>query len=254
MQSSRATDDFSLRASAGSGVAVDTIGSRLARLHPLGDDDHRALSRLLEERQWIAAGRGIAADGPATQNACALLEGWVCRCKDFRDGRRQIIALLTPGEIIGADEAGSPRRTDFALRTLTRTQVAWFPRARLREVLDDHPRIATAMRAAAAVEKAILRAWLVNLGQRTAIERLAFLFCEMSERLGDEKGAAQRFALPLTQQSLADVLGLTPVHVNRVLQRLRRDGLVEFHDGLLTIQDLSRTQALAGFDNAYLGA
>ncbi|MGI9170557.1 MAG: Crp/Fnr family transcriptional regulator [Caulobacteraceae bacterium] len=228
--------------------------SKLERLSPLTETDRRAVADLVDDEIWLAEGQNLCAEGRAPDAVCALLAGWACRCKDFRDGRRQIIALLTPGDLIGCDEAGASRKADHAVRALTRVRVAWIPRPRLRATLAEHRGLASAVRMAVAMEEAILRAWLVNLGQRPAYQRMAFFLCEMAERVSGGTGGAERFALPLTQQTLACVLGLTPVHVNRVLQRLRSEGLVDFHNGMVTMRDPVRTWALAGFDNEYLVA
>ncbi len=138
------------------------------------------------------------------------------------------------------------------MRALTRVKVAWISRARWNQTLSRHGALAAAARAALAIEDSILRSWLVNLGQRSALERMTFLFCELAERLAGDGAPPKNLPLPLTQQILAHALGLTPVHVNRVLQRLRADHLIDFGDGTLTIHDLARAHALAGFDRAYL--
>jgi CRP-like cAMP-binding protein len=233
---------------------ADPLIARLGQFGDLDARDRDALARLTAGSTWIRDGRSLIPEGQAIDVVCALLEGWACRCKDFRDGRRQIIAILTPGDLIALDDRAIPRKFDHSVRAVTRVRVAWIPQADLRDVLVEHHGLARAIRAAAAVEEAILRAWLVNLGQRSAHERMAFLFCELAERLADESGPAARFALPLTQQMLAHALGLTPVHVNRVLRRLRDDGLLELQDGILTIHDPIRTRTLADFNEAYLRA
>jgi CRP-like cAMP-binding protein len=235
-----------------SASVAEPLIAKLAHFGALDEGDRRALAQMTADAVWVPEGRSLIPEGQAIDVVCALLEGWACRCKDFRDGRRQIIAILTPGDLIALDDRVATRKIDHSVRALTRVRVAWIPRAELRDALAAHQGLARAISAAAAIEEAILRAWLVNLGQRSAHERMAFLFCELAERLADDAGPAIRFALPLTQQMLAHALGLTPVHINRVLRRLRREGLLELQDGVLTIHDPVRTKFLADFNNAYL--
>ena len=214
-------------------------------------DEGNAPNTMTGEEAWIGEGRAIVADGEVPPMFCLLLDGWACRCKDFRDGRRQIIAFLTPGDVICGGEATAPRRSDHAVRALTRTRVTWVSHARWRGALMLDERLATAVFGSAVREAAILRAWLVNLGQRPARERMAWLFCDLAERL-DDNGPSENIGVPLSQQTLAHALGLTPVHVNRVLQQLRGDGLIDFHNGMLTIRDLGSLHRVAGYDSAYL--
>ncbi|MGI8839910.1 MAG: Crp/Fnr family transcriptional regulator [Caulobacteraceae bacterium] len=265
----------------------------LDRLHGLDGDDRVALARLFGATQWVGPGEVVAPEGGAAGGLCALLDGWACRCKDFHDGRRQIIALLIPGDLLLQDHVPRAGAADHAVITLTEATIAWIPQEAMATVLRDHPGIARALRTAAAVELSALRAWLVNLGLRSAQQRMAHLFCELAARLEPipiglnqpdrDKRAPTRtperfpvarpvstfaegvaaladrrsptaFDLPLTQQALGWALGLTTVHVNRVLQQLRRDGLIDFRGGVLAIPDPARLEALAGFDRAYLAA
>ncbi len=224
-------------------------------LHGLDEGERQALGRLLGEGRWVGAGEVVLGEGRAPDGVCMLLEGWACRCKDFRDGRRQIAAVLIPGDLIHHGDATHPRAGDHAVRALTRARIAWIEPEAVTAALRDHPGLARALHMAAAIEQSTVRAWVVNLGQRTGPERTAHLFCELAQRLaGAGRPPAVTFALPLTQQALAWALGLTPVHVNRVLQQLRGERLIDFHDGVLTIIDGDRLRTLADFDGAYLTA
>ena len=219
----------------------------------LEEDERRALDRLLGEGRWVGVGEVVLGEGRAPDGVCMLLEGWACRCKDFRDGRRQIAALLIPGDLIHHGDATHPRAGDHAVRALTRARIAWIAPEAVAAALLDHPGLAQALRMAAAIEQATVRAWVVNLGQRPARERMAHLFCELAQRLTPaDRQPPATFALPLTQQILARALGLTAVHVNRVLQQLRGERLIDFHGGVLTISDIARLRTLADFDGAYL--
>lgn len=222
-------------------------------LHGLGESERRVLDRLLGEGRWVGVGEVVLGEGRAPDGVCVLLEGWACRCKDFRDGRRQIAALLIAGDLIHHGDATHPRAGDHAVRALTRARIAWIAPEAVMAALGDYPGLAQALRMAAAIEQATVRAWVVNLGQRVAHQRMAHLFCELAHRLAPrDRPCPASFALPLTQQVLAWALGLTAVHVNRVLKQLRGDGLIDFHNGVLTIFDNARLKRLADFDGAYL--
>lgn len=224
-------------------------------LHGLDQGERRALDGLLGEGRWMGPGEVVLGEGRAPDGICLLIEGWACRYKDFRDGRRQIAALLIPGDLIHHGDATHPRAGDHAVRALTRARIAWVAPQAAAVALGDWPTLARALRMAAAIEHATVRAWVVNLGQRPAHERMAHLFCELAERLSAAgRGSPTAFELPLTQQALGWTLGLTTVHVNRVLQQLRGEGLIDFHDNVLTIFDSPRLKRLADFDGAYLVA
>jgi len=233
---------------------ANALTRNLQRLSPLGPDDRLALEALVRSAEWIAPGARIANEGEPDGATRPLLDGLACRYKDFRDGRRQVIALLLPGDIC-VGYGHPPGRMDHGVRALTRVRIATIPAHRFAELVDRHPAIAAGFRKAALIEQAILRAWVVNLGQRDARERMAHLFCELERRMKDHGLLLSDggFALPLTQQELGAALGLTSVHVNRVLQRLRNEALIDLDHGFLRIQDLRRLQSLADFDPTYLG-
>lgn len=224
----------------------------LSRLTPI---ERSALWELLHAWEWVPAGAAIQREGDCSGAVHGLLAGLACRHKDFRDGRRQIIAILFPGDF-SRNLAGAARPTDHHVRALTRAKVVRISLHHLEAVIAANPGIERALHTATIVEAAVLRAWIVNLGQRQAHERLAHLFCEMAHRmvncgLSRPDGS---FELPLTQKELGTALGLTSVHVNRVLQKLRAEALVEFTSGILRIRELERLQGIANFDPAYLSA
>jgi CRP-like cAMP-binding protein len=226
----------------------NAVTRKLEALAPLGPDDRLMLDEWERSAVMVGAGQPLAAEGAVPDSISWLFEGWAAWHKDFRDGRRQILALLLPGDSWEGDpEARVP--LDHGVRTLTRARIAKIPREVVTEVLRGHPRLATALRRADLVEQSFLRAWMVNLGQRPALERMAHLICEVGHRLGQGADVTgdRRFELPLTQLELASALGLTSVHVNRVLQRLRSGGLIDFRDGIMVIHDHARLCALADF-------
>jgi CRP-like cAMP-binding protein len=121
------------------------------------------------------------------------------------------------------------------------------------EITDRHPRIARALWADMLVDAAVFREWLANIGRRSAYRRVAHLLCEVMMRL-DAVGLAQSgsYELPVTQTELADALGLSTVHINRILQQIRGEGLITFRGNMLMVHEWERLKAAGNFDQAYL--
>lgn len=181
-----------------------------------------------------------------------LLDGFVCRYKDLSQGQRQITELHVPGDFVDL-HSFTLKHLDHAILTLTPCRVAEMSHTRLEEITARFPHLARVYWFTTNLDAAIHREWEVSLGRRMAVQRTAHLFCELQVRLGivglaDESG----YALPITQAVLAECLGLTSVHVNRVLRELRERGLVELRGGRVWIQNLAGLQDLGEFDPAYL--
>jgi CRP-like cAMP-binding protein len=179
------------------------------------------------------------------------MEGFACRYKLRPNGARQITDYLLPGDHCNLDTL--PGEKLGSLIALTPTKVARISFDALSSAQRDYPGIARAFRKAAVVEGAILREGLMNMGRRSADERLAHFFCELYARM-HAVGLVQRhsFRVPLTQFDLGDTLGLSYVHVNRTLQSLRQQGLFTLSSKTLTILNPEGLKQLAGFDPSYL--
>jgi CRP-like cAMP-binding protein len=137
--------------------------------------------------------------------------------------------------------------------TLSPCKIVNIMHADMRRLIDRFPAIGEAMRSYGCMENAVLASWVVNVGRRDALERMAHLICEAHYRLSlVDSHQSQQIYFPLTQDDLADVLGLTPVHINRKLQQLRQEGLITLRSKQLTIHDLRTLQQIAGFDSSYL--
>lgn len=221
---------------------------------PLAADAQRSLLQgIPHEIVGIANGEDIFVEGEAVTEACMLLEGWACRYKTLLDGRRQIIGFVLPGELCSSWAAGTGGM-EHGVRALTPARVAKVDRAVVLARTDKHSALVDRMRLAAAQEHTILGAWLLNIGQRKAPERIAHLFCELATRM-HKIGLPQvdgGYEAPLTQTDLADALGLTSVHVNRVLQKLRERGFIDFRRGVLSIRDVPALCAYVEFKDGYL--
>ncbi len=226
--------------------------SKLEHVVPLEAPDLDALAGLMRLEEHVQADRNIVSEGQAPRSMFVLLEGLACRYRMLPDGARQILTFLLPGDLCDL-HVFLLRRMDHSIGTLTPVRLATITREDLLEVGLRHPRISVGLWWSSLQEEAVLRERIVSLGRRDARERVAYLLCELVWRqkaIGHASGDS--IDLPLTQIELADALGLTPVHVNRVLQALRRDGLLMLERRQLTLLNLDALVAVAQFDAGYL--
>lgn len=232
-------------------AGVNPVIAKLDGLAPLGAADRALLRAVTAERRLVAPASDLIRQGEPTDAAFVVLDGFACRYKLRKTGMRQITAYLVPGDICGLG-AAALAWSDHAVGTLAPCRVARIGPEMIGPLLE-RPSIAAALRLSRLVEAAIAREWLVSIGRRSAPERLAHLFCELLVRL-QAVGlvGADGYAMPVTQIDLADTTGLTSVHVNRSLQDMRKEGLIELRKRRLRILDLPRLRTLAEFDPAYL--
>lgn len=225
---------------------------RLMHAAELGDQEIQAIEELCRQPRDIAAKKYLSREGDEMHSFPVILSGWAARYQILRDGARQITRLLLPGDAVYFD--GTPGGTAIdEVVTLSPCKIVHIAHADMRRLIDRFPAIGEAMRAYGSMENAALASWVVNVGRRDALERMAHLICETQYRLSlVERHQGQHIAFPLTQDDLADALGLTPVHINRKLQQLRQDGLITLRSKQLTIHDLRSLQQIAGFDPSYL--
>jgi len=194
----------------------------------------------------------IVRRGERLNSSILLLEGLLARYKDLSNGQRQITHIHVPGDF--ADLHGyTLGYLDHNLITLTPCRIARAPHTGLLAITNRFPHLTRAFWFSTNLDASIHREWEVSLGRRNAIERAAHLLCEIQSRLlvvGAAEGDS--FRLPITQNQFAECLGLTGVHVNRVLRELREAGLADFRGGRVTIHDRPGLEALAEFDPLYL--
>lgn len=200
----------------------------------------------------IAAGATMIQEGKTYQDIYLLNNGWAARNKHLSDGRRQVVNFVLPGDFIGI-RANLLEVADDTVVALTECAVATFSYEQLYDLCRKFPRLALVVLWSSAREQSILSEHIVRLGRRSALERMAHLFMELLRRL-QLVGEAGRtsFDLPLTQELIADALGLSIVHVNRTLSELRQRGLVEIDKGRLTIRDIDRLATIGEFSRVYL--
>lgn len=225
---------------------------KLERGVALSAVEKRALNALVSNSRIVGDRQDLISEGENPKCVRLIMEGLAYRYKALPGGQRQIMALLVPGDFCDV-RISLLREMDHSVGTLTKCRVVEIPNDAIERITAAHPGIRRAFWWATLVDEAILREWLVGMGQRPADQRLAHLFCELHVRFKTVGLApASSFDLPLSQIDLGDVLGLSPVHVNRVLQSLRSQQLIAFNSGKVVIPDVGRLRKLAGFDDAYL--
>jgi len=194
----------------------------------------------------------IIREGDEPRNVNLFLGGWACRYKSLEDGRRQIMSYFIPGDLCDLN-IFVLRSMDHSILALTPVTVAEISRDLLEDITVNQPRITQALWWESLVTASIQREWTVNLGQRTAFERIAHLLCELFFRLR-AVGLTQdnTCEIPLTQVDIGETVGLSTVHVNRTLQELRGAGLITLRDKILVIHDLEAMQNAALFNPNYL--
>jgi CRP-like cAMP-binding protein len=225
---------------------------RLENFTPLAEAEQRALGDAVTKVRRFGAHEDLIQEGEPTDGVKLILEGLACRYKLLPDGRRQIVAYLVPGDLCDI-RVFLLKHMDHNIGTLAAVEAAILSQERVLDLLERFPNLARALWWSTLVEEAITREWVVNVGHRTAFERLAHLFCEIFVRL-QAVGLTQenRCELPLTQNELADTLALSLVHVNRMLMEMRRAGLVTFQNRQLVIHDLPALESASGFNPNYL--
>ena len=218
----------------------------------LTDEDRHVLEKVTSRTRRMGPREDIIDEGDEPSNVHLIMDGFACRYQILPDGRRHIMAYLVPGDICDFHVA-ILGEMDHTIGTLTPCKLVEIPHETIHEIATKHPNLNRAFWWSTLVDEGILREWLVSLGRRSADQRVAHLFCELLIRLRTV-GLADRnsFDLPVTQEELADTLGLSNVHVNRMMQELKGKGLISMNGKRLTITDVGRLQDFAEFNPNYL--
>jgi len=234
------------------GHTLNLMLRKLESRAPLDAGDRDALLALPFRTQTVEPAAYIAREGERPERSCLIVTGFAYRHKVTVEGARQIVSVHIPGDIVDL-EGALLSVADHNVQALTRCELACIPREAIRELILSHPRVGMAMWLDTLIDGSIFREWVVNIGRRDARSRIAHLLCEFARRLEAAGLAAQyRYELPMTQEQLADATGLTPVHVNRILMTLSRDGLIERKRRIVGIPDWEALRRVAGFSETYL--
>jgi len=225
---------------------------KLSNFTALSEEESTAVVECCMDVRDVGAREDVISQGDRTGGVKLLLDGFACRYKTLEDGRRQIVAYFVPGDLCDL-RVFILKRMDHSIGAIAPSRVATIAPENVLKLMHTYPALTRALWWSTLVEEAIAREWIVNVGQRNALERTAHLFCELLYRfraVGLNQGLS--CTLPLTQVELAETLGLSSVHVNRTLQELRRQKLIALDDGRLTIQNLQALAELAFFNPDYL--
>ncbi|HLL30178.1 MAG TPA: Crp/Fnr family transcriptional regulator [Allosphingosinicella sp.] len=231
---------------------IERVLRRLETRGPLSPEDRAAVRALPFQPRTLEPAAYLVREGEPPEMCAVLLTGFAYRHKVTGDGERQIMSVHMRGEFLDLQNSFL-EVADHNVQALTRCEVAMVPVSALRKLAHDHPQVGRAMWIDTLIDAAIFREWIVNVGRRDSISRIAHLLCEFALRL-QAAGLAQdhRYEMPMTQEQIADCTGLTPVHVNRVLKELGRMGLIDREKRSVSIVQWTRLQQIGDFNTRYL--
>lgn len=230
---------------------MNPLIQKLERRARLLDEEKAFLADACQPPRRVAAGEDFVRPGDRPQASTLLLEGYTARYGSFEDGRRQLTAIHIRGDFVDL-HSFLLKTMDHGITALTPCTVAHVPHSALQVITERWPHLTRVLWLDTLVDAAIHRQWLVSLGRRPALGRLAHLFCELSVRFSLVGLDDRAIPFPLTQHTVGDMLGLSTVHVNRVAQELRAEGVISWRNGRVDIQDWDGLVRLAEFDPTYL--
>ena len=227
--------------------SATALSRKLNAFVALSDDESQVLHELESKSRHVGHGRELFEEGQTGHTAFIVQEGWASTFKIMPDGSRQIIGFPIPGDCVGMRSV-LLRTSDHSFSTITDSVVCAVSAPRMLQIFNEFPRLGAAFLWAASRDEAMVVEHLVNIGRRSALERTAHFFMELAERLLLVGLATEtEFRCPLNQYVIADALGLTAIHVNRVLRELRELNLLTVKSGTVSIHDLEALRKLAGY-------
>jgi CRP-like cAMP-binding protein len=225
---------------------------KLESVFTLTDDERQALETLPMQVIVIKDDQDIVRMGDRPSRSCLILSGFAATYKVTAGGKRQIVSFAIAGDIPDLQSLHL-KTLDTSIATISTCRVGFIPHEALRDICIRYPRIGAAFWRETLIDAAIFREWVMNVGQREAYQRMAHVLCELLVKLR-AVGLAEDHAcdLPITQAEFADAMGITTVHVNRVLQQMRADGLIESKGTQIKIPDWGKLKQVGEFDPTYL--
>jgi CRP-like cAMP-binding protein len=225
---------------------------KLESITQLTSEERQALESLPAAIRLMQPRQDIVRDKDRPGHCCLILSGWAYRYKLLSEGKRQILSLHIPGDLPDLQSLHL-HVMDHNLATLTACRLALIPHEAFHDLTNRFPGLGAAMWRDTLVDAAIFREWMTGIGRRTAFGRIAHLFCEMYLKLhAVGLATSHRCELPFTQVDIGDALGLSNVHVNRVLQEMRGKGLITLQGSRLVIVDWGALSEAGEFDPTYL--
>jgi CRP-like cAMP-binding protein len=225
---------------------------KLESIAILGDEDRQAIFALPMTIRSIDADRDIVREGDRPTECCLIVEGFACRYKLTEEGRRQIFSFHIPGDIPDLQSLFL-KVMDHGLATVMPSRIALIPHEAILDLTTRRPTIAAVLWRDTLIDAAVFREWMMGIGRRSAYARIAHVLCELLVRYrAVELTTDHVFELPVTQSELGDALGLSTVHVNRSLQELRADGLIESKGRTFIVRDWDGLKRAGEFDPTYL--
>ena len=228
--------------------------SRLEKHGPLSEEEKEVLQRITARTGVYEPREEIVQEDSTPSHSSLILSGFAIRHNHLPDGRRQITAIHVPGDFADL-HSFLLKKMDDGVAALTTCRVASVAHRDLRGITQNFPYLTRALWLMTLIDGAVHRAWMTSLGRMDARERLAHFLCELRDRL-EPVGLVKdnSYELPVTQAELSDAFGLSTVHVNRILQELRSDGLITSTGRTLTINDWEGLQQIGQYDPGYLHA
>lgn len=228
------------------------LATKLARRADLSDEEKRCLEDLLSRPTQHRAGSELVRQGDRPGFSTLLLSGLCGRVTTLLDGSRQITQISVTGDFLDL-HSFTLKTMDHGVIALKDAEIATVEHERLRVLTQTQPHLARLLWLETTIDAAIHRQWIVSLGRRSGLGRMAHFLCETHARLlAAGQAAHDSFEFAVTQSVLADILGLSTVHANRLLQQLRHDGLIHWAGSTLTLSDPGRLRRIAEFDPTYL--
>lgn len=222
------------------------------RREELSDEELNAVEDLISEVRIVPPRQNMIVAGHTIEFSTLLLDGTMCRYMDDRQGMRQLVALQVPGDFVDL-HAFPLKHLDHDVATITECRVAIVPHEKLENIMDKYPHLARMLWFSTLLDAAMHREWIFRLGRLDAAGRIAHFFAEINLRLSlVGRSDGNSFALPITQNDLAEALGMTTVHVNRILRDLREQEIMTFRGGVVQIHDVKRLHRTAEFEPGYL--
>jgi len=230
---------------------ADVLIKRLSQFSVLSERDRFAIAKVSFTVREVEADQDIVRQGGRPLFCPFILEGFACRFKLLPDGQRQIIAFHVAGDF--SDLASLlVDRLDYGIMTVTAAKIVALPYPVILDWMATQPGLARAFWSIGQLGMAQLGEWVVSTGRRTAQQRTAHLLCELVERMRHAGVTGDTVSFPFTQAELADALGLTPVHVGRMLLSLKAERTIDISNGLLSILNWRELKQAASFDPSYL--